>query len=100
MGAKGCLTVLEDDNDVHILFDFGQTKIKRLVAVRRYYSGGENNVDADFFDKEFSLIKLPSIKSINMDLYVEDDSERRRQAEELHNYIVDNIVVPFFISSI
>ena len=92
MGAKGCLTVLEDDNDVHILFDFGQTKIKRLIAVRRYYNGNENNKDNDFFNDEFTLIKLPSKKSINMDWYVEDDNERRRQAEELHNYIVDSIV--------
>ena len=92
MGAKGCLTVLKDDNDVHILFDFGQTKIKRLIAVRKYYSGGECDTEADFYDREFSLIKLPSVKSINMDWYIEDDGERRRHAEELHNYIVDNIV--------
>ena len=92
MGAKGCLTVLEDDNDVHILFDFGQTKIKRLIAVRRYYKDNEEDTADDSFDKEYTLIKLPSIKSINMDWYVEDVKERRRQAEELHNYIVENIV--------
>lgn len=92
MGAKGCLTVLEDDNDVHILFDFGQTKIKRLIAVRRYYSDNEDANENDSFDREYRLIKLPSIKSINMDWYVEDVKERRRQAEELHNYIVENIV--------
>jgi hypothetical protein len=92
MGAKGCLTVLEDDNDVHILFDFGQTKIKRLIAVRRYYKDNEEDTADDSFDKEYTLIKLPSIKSINMDWYVEDVKERRRQAEELHKYIVENIV--------
>lgn len=106
MGAKGCLTQLEDDNDVHILFDFGQTKIKRLIAVRRYcdYSHNvqhsinedkaveEEGFTGDSFDKEYELIKLPSRKSINMALYVEDDEERRRQAEELHEYIVESIV--------
>ena len=106
MGAKGCLTQLEDDNDVHILFDFGQTKIKRLIAVRRYSDkkldnecldedNNNENIEGftgDSFDKEYKLIKLPSRKSINMDLYVEDDGERRRQAEELHGYIVESIV--------
>lgn len=96
IGAKGCLTMLKDDNDVHILFDFGQTKIKRLIAVRRYYTDNEANNTAkytsDSFDKEYTLIKLPSRKSINMDWYIEDEDERRRQAEELHNYIVESIV--------
>lgn len=92
MGAKGCLSVLEDDNDVHILFDFGQTKIKRLISVRRYHNGNENDFEGNSIDKEFTLIKLPSKKSINMDWYVEDDAERRRQAEALHNYIVESIV--------
>ena len=92
MGAKGCLTLLEDDNDVHILFDFGQTKIKRLIAVRRYYNDRDNNRKDEAFDKEYTIIKLPSRKSINMDWYIEDENERRRQAEELHNYIVDSIV--------
>lgn len=96
IGAKGCLTVLEDDNDVHILFDFGQTKIKRLIAVRRYYSCDETNCGEDSFDREYELVKLPSIKSINMDWYVEDEEERRRQAEELHSYIVDNIVDTYY----
>lgn len=100
MGAKGCLTLLKDDNDVHILFDFGQTKIKRLIAVRRY---DKDNMDkecldnsvryiGDTFDDEYTLIKLPSKKSINMGWYIEDEEERRRQAEELHNYIVESIV--------
>lgn len=109
MGAKGCLTRLEDDNDVHILFDFGQTKIKRLIAVHRYSDVANNNPDnsymsdsyddgddkrfaGDSFDNEYKLIKLSSKKSINMDLHVEDDEERRRQAEELHSYIVESIV--------
>lgn len=96
MGAKGCLTLLEDDNDVHILFDFGQTKIKRLIAVRRYYEENPDNNSvggtSDFLNKEYTIIKLPSKKSINMDWYIEDEAERRRQAEELHNYIVESII--------
>ena len=110
MGAKGCLTMLEDDNDVHILFDFGQTKIKRLIAVRRYdnsydegpesdyytYSYGSKKYIGDYFGEEYSLIKLPSKKSINMGWYIEDENERRRQAEELHNYIVESIVETYY----
>lgn len=79
IGAKGCLAQIEDADEVQILFDFGQTMMKRLIAVR----------DSD---EEYSLIKLPSKKSIHMDWYVEDDTERRRQAEELHQYIVESIL--------
>lgn len=78
IGAMGCLSQLVDGEDVHILFDFGQTKIKRLIAVR----DGE----------AYTLINLPSKKSINMDWYVEEEAERRRQAEELHEYIVESII--------
>lgn len=80
IGAKGCLTQLEGEEDVHILFDFGQTMMKRLIAVR--CCDGEDD----------TLIKLPGKKSIHMDWYIEDDEERRRQAEELHQYIVDSII--------
>lgn len=76
IGAKGCLTQIKDADEVQILFDFGQTMMKRMIAVR--HSGEE----------EYSIIKLPSKPSINMDWYIEDDMERRRQAEELHQYIV------------
>lgn len=87
MGAMGCLSQLEDDEDVHILFDFGQTRIKRLIAVRR-----DNDEKQENLKKEYTLINLPSIKSINMDLYIENEAEKRRQAEELHEYIVESIL--------
>ena len=77
IGARGCLTQLEGDEDVHLLFDFGQTSMKRLIAVRHSQ------------EEEYSLIKLPAKKSIHMDWYVEDEVERRRQAEELHRYITN-----------
>ncbi len=80
IGAKGCLSQIEDADDVQILFDFGQTMMKRMIAVRQ----------SD--EKEYSLIKLPSKKSINMDCYIEDDGEKRRQAEDLHKYIVESIM--------
>lgn len=79
IGAKGCLAQVEHADEVQLLFDFGQTMMKRLIAVR----GNAN---------EYSLIKLPGKKSINMDWYIEDDIERRRQAEQLHQYIVDCII--------
>lgn len=82
IGAMGCLTLLEDKEDVHILFDFGQTKIKRMIAVHR----------AEGEDAEYTLIDLPSHKSIDMDWYVEDEDERRHQAEELHAHIVESII--------
>ena len=78
IGAKGCLAQIEQAGEVQLLFDFGQTMMKRLIAVR----------DED----EYTLIKLPSKKSINMDWYIEDELERRRQAEELHQYIVESIL--------
>lgn len=80
IGARGCLTQVEGTEKVHLLFDFGQTSMKRLIAVRH------ND------DEEQELIKLPSKKSIHMDWYIEDDKERRRQAEELHKYIVNGII--------
>ena len=79
VGAKGCLSQIKDDDDVQLLFDFGQTMMKRIIAVRH-------------FDEEYELIKLPSKKTINMDWYIDDEDERRRQAEELHQYIVDSIL--------
>ena len=80
IGAKGCLTQIEDADEVQLLFDFGQTMMKRMIAVR---SSEED---------EYSLIKLPSKKSIHMDWYIENEVERRRQAEELHQYIVESIL--------
>ena len=80
IGAKGCLSRIENPDEVQILFDFGQTMMKRLIAVRH-----EDN-------EEYELIRLPGKKSIHMDWYIEEDAERRRQAEELHQYIVENIV--------
>lgn len=80
VGARGCLTQLEGKEDVHILFDFGQTMMKRMIAVRHSE------------DEEYEIIKLPSIKSIHMDSYIEDEDEKRHQAEELHRYIVAGII--------
>ena len=80
VGARGCLTQVEGKEEVHLLFDFGQTTMKRLIAVR--------NPE----DKEETLIKLPSKKSIHMDWYIENERERIRQAEELHRYIVKSII--------
>ena len=80
VGARGCLSQIEDSDEVQILFDFGQTMMKRLIAVR------------DSVNEEYTLIKLPSKKSIYMDCHIEDENEKRRQAEELHKYIVENIL--------
>lgn len=93
IGAKGCLTQIEEDKKVHILFDFGQTMMKRMIAVRCHEDNDKHTTfEGDSFDKEYTIIKLPSIKSINMDWYIDDEDERRRQAEELHTYIVDSII--------
>lgn len=79
IGAKGCLTQLEEKGEVQLLFDFGQTMMKRMIAVRDE-------------EGDYALIKLPSKKSINMECYIEDENEKRRQAEELHKYIVRSIL--------
>ena len=79
VGAKGCLSQIENPDKVQLLFDFGQTMMKRMIAVRQS-------------EKEYSVIKLPSKKSIHMDLFIADEDEKRRQAEELHRYIVKSIM--------
>ena len=80
VGARGCLTQIENADDVQLLFDFGQTMMKRMIAVRPSAT------------EEYQLKKLPSMKSINMSCHVEDEDENRRQAEELHRYIVKSIL--------
>ena len=79
IGAKGCLTQIKDADDVQILFDFGQTMMKRMIAVRN--SKGD-----------YELIKLPSKKSIYMECHIADEDKKRYQAEELHKYIVESIL--------
>lgn len=80
VGARGCLTQIENADDVQLLFDFGQTMMKRMIAVRPSST------------EEYELRKLPSMKSINMSCHVEDEDENRRQAEKLHRYIVKSIL--------
>ncbi|MBE5927367.1 MAG: hypothetical protein E7270_10435 [Lachnospiraceae bacterium] len=82
IGAKGCLTQITGDEKVHIVFDLGHTKIKRVIAVNE---NGNNR-----------LIELESAKSINMEWSVEDSQERRRQAEELHEYLVNTILDAYY----
>lgn len=86
IGTKGCLKQLKDNNDVHILFDLGQTKIKRMIAVKQYDENGNSN------DDSFNLIKIPSRKSINMSWENDDETEKIKQAQELHEYLVDSIL--------
>ena len=83
VGAKGCLSQIENPDKVQLLFDFGQTMMKRMIAVRNE-------------EEEYSLIKLPSIKSIHMNFHVADENEKIRQAEELHRYIVKNILETYY----
>ena len=64
---------------MHIVFDLGQTKIKRVIAINDEH-------------EQQQLIELPSVKSINMAWNVENDEDRLLQARELHKYIVDVIV--------
>lgn len=78
-GAFGCLTQVGGKEKVHIVFDLGQTKIKRVIAINDEH-------------EQQQLIELPSVKSINMAWNVENDEDRLLQARELHKYIVDVIV--------
>lgn len=77
IGALGCLTQVKDMADVQVVFDLGQTKIKRVIVVRK--------------EADVNIIELPSVPSINMEWKVEDDDERIRQANELHEYLLNNI---------
>lgn len=76
IGAMGCLTQVQGKEKVHILFDFGQTKIKRLIAVR------END--------RTSLIELESKKSIYTK-WIEPSDNSIENANALHEYLVDII---------
>lgn len=82
IGAKGCLTQVTGDEKVHIVFDLGHTKIKKVIAVNE---DGHNR-----------LIELESSKSINMEWNVEDPDERKRQAWELHEYLVNTILETYY----
>ena len=80
VGAKGCLTQITERGEVQLLFDFGQTMMKRMIAVRSSE------------EEEYALIKLPSRRTINMACYIEDEDEKRHKAEELHRYILESIL--------
>lgn len=79
-GASGCLTQVEGNSPVHIVFDFGQTKVKRVIFVKEEQT------------KEARMIELPSFHSINMDVHIDDSNEKYRQAQELHEYLLNIIV--------
>ena len=84
VGAKGCITQIKEGGPVQILFDFGQTMIKRMIAVR--------SSEKD----EYKLIKLPSKRNINMGCNITDENENRRQAEELHQFILESILETYY----
>lgn len=76
LGTKGLSTLV--DNDTALLFDFGQTNIKRA-----YYS----NMNDSTID-----IVLPTVKSKYLFYKYQTNDELKVLAETLHQYIIDVIV--------
>jgi hypothetical protein len=80
VGIIGCSTYVQTENerDLHLIFDFGHTFIKRsLVKIE---------------DKKVkNIIKLDKILSRHVKLEFEDDEEKQ-EAVELHNHLLNSIV--------
>lgn len=71
----GCSTYIESYNSINLIFDLGQSFIKRSVV--RKVNGGLEKVEY--------LKKKPSL---NMDWIYDDDFAVREQAVELDNYLI------------
>ncbi len=77
-GVSGCTTLLEQDNGIFVLADFGQTNMKRSIVERRN-------------GKVVRMENLPSVPSLYMEWNIADIQEKKRQATLLHRYITDTL---------
>lgn len=81
VGIIGCSTYVQAENerDFYLIFDFGQTFIKRsLVKIE---------------DKKIKdIIKLDKILSMHVKWEFEDDEEEKHEAVELHNHLLNSII--------
>lgn len=82
VGMMGLAQRLMKDDMTSLVLDFGHTGIKRAVIKKR---GGEI---ADFTAQE-------SLPSLHMKSHFDSEEEKRREAIELHRYIVNTIAASF-----
>lgn len=79
VGVLGCAKLLENQNGINVLMDFGQTNMKRSIVRRK-------NGEIDYIEN------LPLIPSEYMQWNIEDNAEKLRQAKLLHKRILCAIV--------
>ena len=75
VAVLGCASCIKQQDGVFVVMDLGQTNMKRSFVVK---SGGE----------VIKLEKLETFPSKYMEWNIPDKAEERRQAAELHRYIV------------
>ncbi len=86
VGVMGLAQKLMKDDMTSLVLDMGHTGIKRAVVKKR---GGEI---AEFTVQE-------SLPSLHMKSHFDNDDEKRREAIELHRYIVNTIASSFRAAS-
>lgn len=79
LGVKGCATLIKERHTSNLVFDFGQTRIKRsLITVRN------NEIKEQVF--------LESYESKHMQFATKDEDERKSEGMKLHQYIKSTII--------
>ncbi len=86
IGMMGLAQKLMKDDTTSLVLDFGHTGIKRAVIKK---SGGEL---AEFTAQE-------SLPSLHMKSHFDSEEEKRREAIELHRYIVNTIAASFRVAA-
>lgn len=82
VGTMGCAELISQENIRTLVFDFGQTNLKRAI-VRK-------------LGRDISEIKfLPTLPSINMELHIKDKDIENQKAFELHKYLINTIADTF-----
>lgn len=79
LGVMGCATLIKECHRSNLIFDFGQTRIKRSLITTR---------NKEITDEVF----LESCESKHMNFSITDEEKRRSEGIKLHNYIKSIIV--------
>lgn len=79
VGVMGCAKLIDNPSGINVVMDFGQTNIKRSIIKRE---------KGEIVD----IINLPSTASKYMGCDIDDPDEKKRQAVELHKYLINAIL--------
>ncbi len=79
LGVKGCATLIKERHVSNLVFDFGQTRIKRSLITLR-----QNEIKEQLF--------LESFDSKHMQFATKDEEERKTEGNNLHQHIKKIIV--------